>query len=345
MIPSRIKEIVARYAVDEASPDEVRELMHWYQSQHVGDVHWPAARADEEEVVHHRIKQRLLRSIAQPRVHAIAFRWTSVAAVFIILAGIAALLLYQYADPAYITVTSATAKISFVQLPDGSRAWLNASSELKYAEEFADNRHVKLQGEGYFEVKPDPAHPFVVEAGELKTTVIGTSFNVSNYPSDPVSGVSVITGRVRVSYPGQSTVQLTPMMQAEVEQHVERLIIVYADTASVLSWESGKFRFDGKHSIIYTQAGVGVRIPKQIENPAAGRAATIHLGPFQPLEKIIGLSKSPKKHPPIHKKTSPIRADAFLSHEKKSSHGKRLLVVIFQDPLFAAGRNKSAPVL
>ena len=48
--------------------------------------------------------------------------------------------------------------------------WLNADGELEYPVEFVKKeRIVKLSGEAYFEVAPNPEQPFIVEAGEIQT--------------------------------------------------------------------------------------------------------------------------------------------------------------------------------
>lgn len=46
----------------------------------------------------------------------------------------------------------------FVVLSDGTRVWLNSTSEFVYPVQFiGDRRVVQLKGEAYFEVKHDPA--------------------------------------------------------------------------------------------------------------------------------------------------------------------------------------------
>ncbi len=89
--------------------------------------------------------------------------------------------------------------IRFV-LPDSSKVWLNAGSEVKFSTQFstAKLRKVYLRGEAYFEVKHDSLHPFVVESSRLITTVYGTSFSVRAYPGDVSSAVAVNTGKVGV---------------------------------------------------------------------------------------------------------------------------------------------------
>ena len=64
-------------------------------------------------------------------------------------------------------------------LPDGTKVWLNSSSELKYTSAFnGENRDVYISGECYFEVAKNPKKPFIVHANDLQVKVYGTHFNV-----------------------------------------------------------------------------------------------------------------------------------------------------------------------
>ncbi|WP_031529374.1 FecR domain-containing protein [Dyadobacter crusticola] len=84
-------------------------------------------------------------------------------------------------------------------LPDGTKVFLNYNSSITYPEQFnGDLRTVSLQGEAFFEVKPDKAHPFIINANGTEIRVLGTSFNVKAYEKSPVR-VDVATGKVQVS--------------------------------------------------------------------------------------------------------------------------------------------------
>lgn len=100
-------------------------------------------------------------------------------------------------------------------LPDGTKVFLNYNSKLTYPENFkGDLRTVSLQGEAFFDVKPDAAHPFVIQANGTEIRVLGTSFNVKAYNEAPVR-VDVATGKVRVSKNSQR-VELVKGQSAEV---------------------------------------------------------------------------------------------------------------------------------
>ena len=72
-----------------------------------------------------------------------------------------------------------------LQLADGSRIWLNSESSLRYPVKFGlHRREIFLSGEIYLEVVPDTQRPFIVHTANRTIKVLGTRFNVRNYPTD-----------------------------------------------------------------------------------------------------------------------------------------------------------------
>lgn len=65
-------------------------------------------------------------------------------------------------------------------LLDGTRATLGPDSALAVDYGEARRRVELLQGMAFFEVAYEPARPFVVTAGELAATALGTAYDVSN---------------------------------------------------------------------------------------------------------------------------------------------------------------------
>ena len=59
-------------------------------------------------------------------------------------------------------------------------------------------REVYLEGEAYFEVHHDPAHPFYVKTKSLDVKVLGTSFNVKAYKNSGIVETSLVEGIVSV---------------------------------------------------------------------------------------------------------------------------------------------------
>ncbi|MBO9203706.1 MULTISPECIES: FecR family protein [Niastella] len=129
-------------------------------------------------------------------------------------------------------------------LPDGTRVWLNASTRLFFPSVFkADERKVRLLGEAYFEVKHDPAHPFIVETGTgAFLRVLGTSFNVSAYEDDAKETTTLLTGSLQVTR-NQSQVLLKPGQHAVV--NTEKIVDVQeVETSYAVAWKEGYFMFN-----------------------------------------------------------------------------------------------------
>jgi len=96
-------------------------------------------------------------------------------------------------------VVNTTSNILPVTLEDGSKVTLHPQSELRFPTHFTPHqREVFLTGEAFFEITENAARPFLVNAGQLVTKVLGTSFRVRAQPDSPEVEVSVKTGKVSV---------------------------------------------------------------------------------------------------------------------------------------------------
>ena len=93
-----------------------------------------------------------------------------------------------------------------VMLKDGSVVTLNAESQIEYNENFGStNRDIRLVGEAFFEVEHNKELPFIVSAGNISVTAIGTSFSVQDYPENKQSFVALSSGKVSVSRSAQDS--------------------------------------------------------------------------------------------------------------------------------------------
>ena len=144
----------------------------------------------------------------------------------------------------------------FFILSDGTKVWLNAESELDFPVDFiGKERVVKLKGEAYFEVKSDAARPFVVETKEVRTRVLGTSFNIKAYDNEECVFTTLLTGKVEVSAveeKGESVV-LTPGMQCEWQKEEHDLSVKRVNAENYIAWKQGAFMFDNEDIRVVTR--------------------------------------------------------------------------------------------
>jgi transmembrane sensor len=95
---------------------------------------------------------------------------------------------------------TAIGQITSYELPDKSQITIAAGSAVT-VDFTGDRRDVMLdRGEAFFDVRHDAARPFVIKAGERKVTVTGTKFNVNSTGAQSEIEVSVVEGRVNVSF-------------------------------------------------------------------------------------------------------------------------------------------------
>jgi transmembrane sensor len=132
-----------------------------------------------------------------------------------------------------------------VDLPDGTKIWLNSGTTFRYPERFNGNiRTVEINGEGYFEVKKDPLHPFVVKTPEFEVRVLGTSFNLSTYKDDEKNSLALQSGSVEITAnSNHQKIKLVPGEMAVLDKQEKSFSIAPTNKESIASWLDNTLEF------------------------------------------------------------------------------------------------------
>lgn len=150
------------------------------------------------------------------------------------------------------TVSTPRGRQIQLNLPDGTRAWLNAGSSLHFPTAFGGrDRKVEMTGEVFFEVAQDAAHPFIVKMNNnTSVEVLGTSFNVNAYANEPAISTTLAEGAVKMVY-GQQGITLKPGQQGIIADTTLKLKEV--DVSEVTAWKEGRFELYGNIKDIMRQ--------------------------------------------------------------------------------------------
>lgn len=109
------------------------------------------------------------------------WNFSKIAAVVTVLI-ISLVAFYFYGPQFQLTRTTDAGEIESVTLSDGTVVTLNENTSFTYPARFKEDiRKVKLSGEAFFEVMPDPEKPFKISAEGTIIQVLGTSFNLNAY--------------------------------------------------------------------------------------------------------------------------------------------------------------------
>ncbi len=133
-------------------------------------------------------------------------------------------------------------------LSDGTKAWMNAGSKLRFEYPFsAECREISVEGEVYLEVTKDANRPFVVNLpGANSIEVLGTQFNVKAYNDELKYQAVLVEGSIlwrtndgteRLMEPGQ-------LLQADVMSNT--IEVKDVDVLPYVAWRHGFFVFDGE---------------------------------------------------------------------------------------------------
>ncbi|MDO9341697.1 MAG: FecR domain-containing protein [Bacteroidales bacterium] len=133
-----------------------------------------------------------------------------------------------------------------IALPDGSKIFLNRNTEFSYRANFGKHRRdVRLTGEAFFEISADASKQFIIDAGNAKVKVVGTSFNVITKNSESAVEVYVKTGKVMLSdNSGSQSVLLDPGFVGTLDSKISGKTL--NSNPNYLSWNTGLLVYNGQ---------------------------------------------------------------------------------------------------
>ncbi len=167
-----------------------------------------------------------------------------------------------------VTYAYSEGAIEPIVLKDGSKIFLNKGSDVTIYPFTKKKRHVKLEGEAFFEISPDAKRPFTIVSGSALTEVVGTSFNLVE--ADGQTSIFVKSGKVIFSSVKDTkvAVALTEGEAATFEN--EKMQLIANPSPNINSWLTQQLRFGKKMPLTDVITDVSHYFDKEIiiENEA-----------------------------------------------------------------------------
>jgi len=254
-----MKDIIFKYLEDRASKEEQIKLLEWLRNEknrlvfNSLKLDWKKNSNSQElpygsEKTWLTIQDQLLQKSYNRWQHSLRTNlFLKVAAIFffVISLGITTYFIsvHSTSDTSLSThIVAENGQISKVELPDGSKVWLNSGSEITFNNSFAiDNRAISLTGEAYFQVTKNINLPLLVKSEELYIKVLGTKFNVAAYPESNKIEVVLESGKVDLlnSIEESTLLSLRPGEMASYNKNEKNLKVQSVNTYKFTSWKDG----------------------------------------------------------------------------------------------------------
>lgn len=221
-------------------------------------------------------------------------------------------------------VTSPHGMTSQIDLPDGSKVWLNGGSQLTYSlNEKAKKRVVKLNGEAYFEVFADKTNPFIVTTDKATVTAIGTAFNVEAYNKDSITAITMTNGHVDVVFGEESAVKMKAGDRIYFNHLTAHYELTQTDSYKWCAWKDGLLIFrDDPLAYVFKRLEIMFNVEIKIKDQSIAQLpyrATFEGEPFPEILHLLEMTA------PIHFYFAPRKqnsVDQFVKPLIEVSKGK-----------------------
>lgn len=258
----KIEEILPRYCSGEATIEECRMVEEWigqsdenyrivkqmYTIDQVMGTVQMESRVDMEKAL-----ASVSRKMSKAPSHVTWFIWVQRAAAILFIPLLIAFAIQNFTPSPtevaqMIEVKTNPGMTTTVDLPDGTKVYLNSESSLTYPSFFSkDKRDVKLTGEAFFEVQKDPEHRFIVSGPHhTQIEVLGTSFNVEAFERDSFISTTLVEGKVRFAYQKNrqpATVDMKPGQKLMYDTTSSQVKLIQTSGETETAWKDGKIIF------------------------------------------------------------------------------------------------------
>lgn len=307
------------YLSGKATEEELRKLEEWIladpenehsfqEARNIWHGMHPAFNPDEIDVKKGELQ--VISRIRKPdKLRVLVQYWQRVAAILVVpLLLLSAYLLTERQDNAndlmhYQEIKSPYGTFSQIDLPDGTQVWLNGGSTLKYPLKFTQGkRDVYLSGEGYFEVHSDKENPFIVTTSRMVLKATGTAFNVEAYTNDSTTAVTMVNGRIDVSF-GNAPITMQIGQRLCFDHTTLQPTLIHTDPYKWYAWKDGLMIFrDDPLSYVFKRLGQAFNVEIVVKDPGIANASYRATFEDEPLEEILRLLEMTA---PIHFKLEP----------------------------------------
>lgn len=304
--------------------DEIFEARDFIEKLNEGAREGDLSKARTESLwsgIHSQIDRQEPPQLLSPsRNHAKNNFWKAgIAASLLLIASLAALFWYNTSSSP-IRYQTTYGEIKEILLPDSSKVFLNANSELLVSGNWDSQpeREVALEGEAFFVVTKQPAEgkrKFVVHTQDFDVVVLGTRFNVINRQNR--KRVVLEEGKIDLQLkreptapiqepasPEQKNIQVKPGEQAEFSDKPKEapLRIEKVNTKVYSSWKTRQLVFDNTPfqeliSIIEDNYGYQVKVldPELLDKELSGSVPSDNIATLlKGLELIFDMKISRK---------------------------------------------------
>lgn len=131
-----------------------------------------------------------------------------------------------------------------LELTDGSRVWLNATSSIHFPTTFiGKERRIEITGEAYFEIAKNRDMPFVVAINGAEVQVLGTHFNINAYNDEDNVKTTLLEGSIKFVNGDHSNI-LKPGQQSQLAKDGTFKVANDVNVDEVIAWKNGLFAFE-----------------------------------------------------------------------------------------------------